>query len=81
MKRSIKYKEDYSGLGVEVIKQENRERDWFANQFHALFRNKSKKDDKQEEEDEKERIKNRIKFSGFTETPEDEDCKLYGCFI
>ena len=54
------------------------EGDWFSEQFQGVYRRKTKKDDvNDEEEDEKNKIKNRIKFSGFTENPEDEDCIIF----
>ena len=69
-------------MGAENVEQE-QEGDWFSEQFHGIFRRKTKKDDvNDEEEDEKTKIKNRIMFSGFTVNPEDEDChKIFLLFF
>ena len=69
------YKDNYKGLGGDDNFEEYDEIDWFSEQFAGLFR-KANVEKNEEKETEQERIKNRIKFSGFKDDLENEDCNF-----
>ena len=76
-KKFFNYKDDFQGVGKEFNSGDFfEEKDWFSDQFAALM--KAKSQGKQEIPNKNsKKNQNIIKFTGFEEDSEKEDCNFF----